>query len=72
MKRMRNRKDFEMPPVMNRSEVQTPTVTRPPRTAAFVEAASLSATRPAETGKKSPNANAPVGSIAAIESLLGC
>lgn len=70
MKRMRNRKDFEMPPVMNRSEVQTPTVTRPPRTAAF-EAASLSATRPAETGKKSPTANAPVGSIAAIESLLG-
>ena len=61
-----------MPPVMNRNEVQTPTATRPSRTTAFVEAASLSAARPVEGGKKNPNANAPVGSIAAIESLLGC
>lgn len=59
-----------MPAVMNRSEVQTPTVTRPSRTAAL-EASSLTV-RPADAGKKNPAANVPVGSIAAIESILGC
>lgn len=61
-----------MPPVMNRNEVQAPLAHRQPK-ASFAGAPTLSALRPADAGEqKGQNANVPVGSIAAIESLVGC
>ena len=56
---------------MNRSEVQTPAAQRQTR-GAFANPATVAALRPADAGeKKGQSANAPVGSIAAIESQLG-
>lgn len=60
-----------MPPVMNRNEVQTPAALPPAKTA-FGQTAAIAPARPAVAGeRKADNANAPVGSIAAIESRLG-
>ncbi|GLK70913.1 hypothetical protein [Ancylobacter dichloromethanicus] len=56
-----------MPPVMNRNEVQAPLASPQPKSPF---AASSSPQRPADAREKKP-VNAPVGSIAAIESQLG-
>lgn len=56
-----------MPPVMNRNEVQAPLAGSQPKTA---YTGALSPLRPADAREKKPG-NAPVGSIAAIESQLG-
>lgn len=56
-----------MPPVMNRNEVQAPLASPQPK-AGF--AAANPPLRPADAREKKP-VNAPVGSIAAIESQLG-
>ncbi len=55
-----------MPPVMNRTEVQAPLASPQPK-AAYTGASPL---RPADAREKKA-VNAPVGSIAAIESQLG-
>ncbi|MCK0209312.1 hypothetical protein MWN33_14850 [Starkeya koreensis] len=60
-----------MPPVMNRNEVQTPAALPSAKTP-FDQPATIAAVRPAVPGeRKVENVNAPVGSIAAIESRLG-
>lgn len=62
-----------MPPVMNRGVVQTPNAERPKPAlmdSSFRSAPVLTAGRPLDAGGKK-SANAPVGSIAAIESQLG-
>ncbi|MCS0493792.1 hypothetical protein [Ancylobacter mangrovi] len=57
-----------MPPVLNRAEGQTPAALRPAKTPLAADPRQTASS----TDKKAGNtAAAPVGSIAAIESLLG-
>ncbi|WP_428030706.1 hypothetical protein [Ancylobacter sp.] len=56
-----------MPPVMNRTEVQAPLASPTSKTP---YTGAISPLRPADAREKKPM-NAPVGSIAAIESQLG-
>ncbi|TCK28892.1 hypothetical protein EV667_2907 [Ancylobacter aquaticus] len=56
-----------MSPVMNRTEVQAPLAASQPKAS---YAGALSPLRPTD-GREKKLANAPVGSIAAIESQLG-